>query len=99
MPAAERPEFLNIVLCTLLGFDCHLHPAAMDDQEEQQVDGAVTGILELLLLDTTRVGTPDRVALQHLEVGLLIDGHHPDALAGQPFRMGIAPKDLLRAAA
>src|SRR5213078_178628 len=38
----------------------------------------------------------DRGTLQHLVVGLLIDGNHPDALAGQPFRIGIAPKDLLR---
>ena len=41
------------------------------------------------------IGPPDRVPLQDLEVGLLIDADHPIALAGQPLGVGVAPEDLL----
>src|SRR5207249_4731255 len=54
-----------------------------------QVDGAV-------LFDGTWDGPADRATFQHLEVGLLIDRYHPDALAGQPLRIPVAPKHLLR---
>jgi hypothetical protein len=96
MAAAESLQFPDVVLGVLAVLGRHLHPSTVDDQEEQQVDRAVAGVLELLLLDRAGDGSPDRVTFQHLVVGLLVHGHHPDALAGQPFRIGIAPKDLLR---
>jgi hypothetical protein len=96
MPMAKSSQLLDVVLRILRGLDCHLHPTRVDDQEKQQVDGAVAGVLELLLFDGTGDSSSDRLALEHLEIGFLIDGHYPDALAGQSFRMGIAPQDLLR---
>jgi hypothetical protein len=68
MPAAERPQRPDVVLGILRGLDGYLHPTAVDDQEQQQVDGAVAGVLKLLLLDGAREGAADRVTLQHLEV-------------------------------
>jgi len=96
MAVAKCPQRLEVVFRILGGLDRYLHPTAVDNQEEQQVDGTVAGVLELLLLDGTRDSSPDRVTLQHLEVRFLIDSHDPEALAGQLFRMGVAPQDLLR---
>ncbi len=96
VPATKRFQFPDVVLRVLLGLDRHLHPPRVDDQEEQQVDCAVPGVLELLLLDKTRNRSPDRATLQNLVVGHLIRRHRPDALASQPFRIAIAPKNLLR---
>jgi hypothetical protein len=46
------------VLGVFAGLDCHLHPATVNHQEEQQVDRAVPSVLELLLLDLTGYGPP-----------------------------------------
>src|SRR5215467_9321342 len=97
VPAAKRPRLPDIVVRILAGLGRNFHPTGVDDQEKQQVDDAVARVLKLLLLDGARDGASDRVTLQHLKVGLLIDRNDPEALASQPFRMGIAPKDLLGA--
>src|SRR5262249_18687617 len=95
MPGAEGPQLPDVVSRVLRGLDRQLHPARVDDQEEQQVHGAVPGVLELLLLDGAGEGSPDRATLQTVEVGLLIDGPHPEALMGEPLCIRITPKDLL----
>src|SRR5262245_44434525 len=70
MPAAYRPQFSDVVFRILAGFHRQFHLAAVYHQEEQQVDRAVPGVLELLLLDMSGDGPPDRATLQHLVVGL-----------------------------
>nr|WP_238603003.1 hypothetical protein [Fimbriiglobus ruber] len=97
MPTAERPQLLDVVPGILRRFDGGLHPAAVDGQEEQRVDGAVASVFELLLLARTGDRSPDRVALEYLEVGFLVDGHDPDPVLRQSFRVGVAPQDLLLA--
>lgn len=94
-PRTKGPQLLDVVLRVLCGLDRHFHPARVDDQEEQQVDGPVPGLLKLLVFDGTGDGSMDRATLQHLMVGLLIEGHNPDALTGESFRMSIESKDLL----
>src|SRR5262245_64897075 len=68
----------------------------MHHQEHKLVDGSVAGVVELALLDRPWDGPADRVTLQDLEGRYLIDADDPDAFLGQPCRIGIAPKDLLR---
>src|SRR5258708_25011924 len=53
-------------------------------------------VIEVRLLDRPRDRSEDRLPLQDLEGRDLLDNHHPDALFGEPSRIGIAPKDLLR---
>ncbi len=55
----------------------------------------MSGVLELPLLDRAGDRSPDRVPLQDLAIGLLIDADHPITPAGQPLSVGIAPEDLL----
>src|SRR5262245_5024419 len=95
VPLAKRLQFPEVVLRILAGFDGHLPLAAVDDQEEQEVDRPMPGVLELLLLDGAGDGAADRATLQHLEVRFLIDRYRPDALLGQPLSIGVAPQDLL----
>src|SRR5277367_3580895 len=86
----------DVVLRILLGHHRHLHPARVNDKEEQQVDCPMPRVLKLLLFDGTGDGPAERTTLQHLEVRFLVERHRPDALASQPFRIAIAPKDFLR---
>ena len=72
------------------------HPAAMDDQEVQDVDRPMPRVLEFSLFDRARDRTADRVAFQDLMVGHLIGAGHPIALLGEARGVGVAPKDLLR---
>ena len=72
-----------------------LHLPRMDHQEGQDVDRAVAGVLELLLLDRAGDRPADRAAFQHLEVGHLVGADDPDPLLGQSFGVGVAPEHLL----
>lgn len=94
--ATKRFQLPNVVLRVLFGFHGHLHPAGVDDEKEQQVDCPMPLVLKLLLLDGTRNRSADRATFQNLMVGHLIRRYRPDALASQPFRIGIAPENLLR---
>src|SRR5437868_7109219 len=67
VPAVKGPLFRNVVLGVFRGFHSDFHPTGVDDQEQQQVDGPVTGIVEFLLLDAARNRPPDRLPFQHLE--------------------------------
>ena len=89
-------QFGQVVLRVVLRQEGQLHQPAMHHQEHQHVHRPVPGVVELLLLDRPWDRPADRVTLQDLEGRDLIDTHHPDALFGQPRRIGIAPKDLLR---
>src|SRR5919201_2632266 len=83
VPPAKRFQLPDVVLRVLAGLDGHLHLAAVDDEEEQQVDRPMPRVLELLLLDGAGESSADGATLQHLQVRLLIDRHRPDAPAGQ----------------
>ena len=96
MPAAEGPQLPDIV-SRRPSRDLHgdLHPARVDDREQQQVDRPMPDVLELLSFDETRDGPSDRPSLQDLEVRDLIDGHRPEAPTGQPLRVAVAQEHLL----
>jgi hypothetical protein len=64
-------------------------------QEHQHVHGAMSRVIKFPLLNRTRDRSADRVALQYLKGGNLIDTYDPDALFCQAIRIPIAPKDLL----
>ena len=96
MPPTELGQLIHVG-SGVLGLDARcLHPSTMDDQERQDVDRAVSGVLELLLLDRAGDRVADRASLQNLAVRFLIGTDHPIAPLGQPIGVGIAPKNLLR---
>ena len=69
MPLPEPPQLLDGVL-GIVGSQAHgLHPPAVDDQEVQEIDGAMPGVLELPLLDRSGDRPPDRTSLQDLAIG------------------------------
>ena len=70
MPAAEGPQLPDIVLGVLLDLHGDLHPARVDDQEQQQVDCPMPDVLELLSLDETRDGPSDRPSLRTWKFGI-----------------------------
>ena len=93
---AEQPQRLDVVGRVVGSQDAQLHPSGVHDQEQQQVDRAVSGVLEFLLLDVTRKRPTDRLAFQHLKVGHFIGTDDPDAPTGQALGIGVAPQHLLR---
>jgi len=96
MSPPKSPQCPDVVLGVLRVLYGHLHPPGVDDQEQQQIDRPMPGVLEFLLLDRTWDRPPQRVSLQDLKIRDLIDRQGPDAPTGQPFRIPIAPKHLLR---
>src|SRR3954451_8288522 len=72
MPMTERPQLPHVALGALGVEARRLHPSAMNDQKDQDVDRPVPRVIELALRDRTRDRWSNRMALQHLEVGLLI---------------------------
>ncbi len=74
---------------------CRFHLAAVNDQEVQDVDRPMAGVLELLLFDRAGNRSTDRVAFQDLMVGYLIGADDPIAPLGQAVGVGVAPEDLL----
>ena len=94
--ATPEPLQLLDVVSRVLGLNAHrIHPPAVNDQEVQDVDGPMPGVLELLLFDRAGDRAADRVAFQNLMVGHLIGADHPIALLGQAVGVGVAPEDLL----
>ena len=72
-----------------------LHLAGVDDQERQDADRPVPGVLEFLLLDRAGDGPADRPPLEHLAVRHLIRADDPDTSPRQPPGVGVAPEHLL----
>lgn len=93
--AAKGLQFPDVVFGVLRGFHGDFHPPRVHDQEQQEVDCPMARVLKLLPFDEARDRPPDRTPLQHLKVGHLIDGYGPEALAGQSFRISVAPQHLL----
>ena len=72
-----------------------LHPPAMNDQEIQDVDRAMPGIVPLPLLDRAGGAAADRHPFQDLTIGHLIGTDDPDSVPGQSLGVGVAPEHLL----
>ena len=72
-------------------------PATMDGQQRQDVDGPVSHVLELALLDRPGDGPADRVPFEHLPVGHLISAQHPESRRREPLGVGVAPEHPLGA--
>lgn len=95
MPMSKRTQLLDVPSSALRIEANGLHPSAMNDQEDQDVDRAVPRIIELALCDRPGDRMPDRMSFQDLEVGLLIGTDDPEAPLGQSLGIGVAPEDLL----
>lgn len=90
--AFERLDIVGSIFGVL---DNHFDPAGMNDQKDQDIDGPMTGIFKLLVLDVAGNGASDRVTFQDLTVGYLIGAQGPEASCRQPLGVGIAPQRLL----
>src|SRR5208337_1548881 len=95
MVTPESLQFFDIVHRVLRLDARRLHQAAVNDQEVQNVDRPMPGVLELPLLDRAGDRTTNRVAFQNLMVGYLIGADDAIALLGQAVGVGVAPEDLL----
>src|SRR5438132_9042863 len=93
--AAKGAQFSDVALGIFLRLDDQFHSAAVDDQEQQQVYGAVSLVLELLLFNRTWPRTPDWASLQNLEVWNLIDANDPESACSQTLGISVAPQHLL----
>ena len=94
MPLSERPQLPDVAISALRLKARRLHPSAVNDQEDQDVDRPVPGVIELALRDRAGNRMSDRMTFQDLEAGLLIGTDHPEAPPGQPLGVGVAPEDL-----
>ena len=90
-PSGQCPAIMLSVFSRL---DHDLYQARVDHQKEQDVDGAMTGILKFLMFDRTRSGSTQRITLQHLTIRYLIDTNHPNAPFSQALSVPIAPQHL-----
>ena len=83
MATPESLQFFDIVHRVLRLDARRLHQAAVNDQEVQNVDRPMPGVLELPLLDRAGNRTTNWVAFQNLMVGYLIGADDAIALLGQ----------------
>ena len=95
MAMPESFQLLDVV-GRVFGLDARrFHPAAVNDQEVQDVNRPMPGVLELPLFDRAGDRTTDRVSFQDLMVRNLIGTDYPVALLDQTVGVGVAPEDLL----
>ena len=93
--SSEMPQGRDVVIGVVgLQAEC-LHLPRMDDQEIQDVDRAVPGIVELLLLDRAGDAAADRHSLQDLAIGHLVGADDPEPVPHEFLGVGIAPEHLL----
>jgi hypothetical protein len=95
MATPESLQLLDVMRRVFPLDACRFHPAAVNDQDVQDVDRPMPGVLELLLFDRARDRSTDRLAFKDLVVGDLIGADHPIAPLDQTVGVGVAPKDLL----
>ena len=92
---AEISQSCNIVL-GVVGLQAEgFHLSAVDDQEVQDVNRAVSGVVVLHLLDRARDGAADRHPFQNLAIRHLVRAHYPDPARSEPRCVAVAPEDLL----
>jgi hypothetical protein len=94
MTTPESLQLLDVMRRIFRLNASRFHPAAVNDQEVQDVDRPMPGVLELLLFDRARDRSTDRVAFKDLMVGDLIGADHPIGSLGQAVGVGVAPEDL-----
>lgn len=95
MAMPESFQFVDVVRRVFRLNACCFHPAAVDDQDVQDVDRPMPRVLELLLFDRARYRSTDRVTFKDLVVGDLVGADHPIAPLDQAVSVGVAPEDLL----
>ena len=93
MTTPESLQLLDVMRRIFRLNASRFHPAAVNDQEVQDVDRPMPGVLELLLFDRARDRSTDRVAFKDLVVGDLIGADHPIAPLYQAVGVGVAPED------
>lgn len=94
MSTPERCQDLDIVLGVLYVDTYRLHPTAVNNEENQNVDRAVPLIIKLALLDRAGDGMPNRMPLQDLKAGLLISTDDPETALRQSLSISVAPEDF-----
>jgi hypothetical protein len=95
MPLPEKLPLLDIMRGIFFIHDHGCHPARVNDQEHQDVNGPVARVLELLLLDRTGNRSAERTPFQDLAIGNLINADIPQPLRGQALGMAVAPQHFL----
>ena len=84
------------VMRSVFGFWAEgLHLSGGHDQKQQDIDGAVAGVLELLLLDRAGDGAPNRLTLKGLEIGHVVGADNQKPLLLPSVGVGVASQDLL----
>ena len=92
MKPAQRPDVPSgVFVLETTG----LHTAAVHDEKHRHVDGTMTDIFKLLLLDRAGNGAADRGAFQCLEIRHFIDTNDPKTLMHQSVGVSITPQNLL----
>jgi hypothetical protein len=94
MTTTEPLQPLDVMCRIFRHWACRFHPAAVNDQNVQDVYHPMPGVLELLLFDRARNRSTDRVAFKNLMVGDLIGADHPIAPLGRAVGVGVPPQDL-----
>ena len=97
VPAAELSQGGDVVRGVVLLQHDGPHSPGVDNQEGQEVHGAVPGVVELALLDRAGDGPADRTPFEYLEVGDLIGADNPVAPPCQRLGVPVAPEDFLGA--
>ncbi len=92
---AKIPQCCIVVLGVVCFQANGLHLSAMDDQEVQDADRAVSDVVVPYLLDRARDGAANWHALQNLATGHLVSTHNPDPVRSEPHGVPVAPEDLL----
>ena len=96
MALPKRLQRLDVMVSIFMRWASRFPPTAMHDQKHQHIDRAMAYVLELLLFDRAGNRPTDRVALNRLEIGHLVDAGDPKAAAHQTRGGGITPQNLLR---
>lgn len=94
VPTSEVIEICSVIFGAFRIQANRFHLSAVNNQKHQQVDGAMTDVLELSLLDRAGNRASDRVALHYLEIRNFIYADDPLALCCQFPRIGVAPEDF-----
>jgi hypothetical protein len=79
VPMPESSQHSDVMFGVLCVDTCRLHPTAVNDEKDQDVDRAVSRVLELALFDRAGDRTADRIPFQDLKVGLFIGTDCPEA--------------------
>ena len=97
MPSSKVFKMGDVVFCALRIQANRFHLSTVNDQEHEQVDGAMADVFELSLLNRSRNRASDRVPLQDLEIRNFVYANHPLALLWQFRRICVAPEDFFSA--